>query len=204
MNDEHRLIQVSSHVTSVGRVGLVGLCSCGWLSGEEGEDTRVAVRFLSESWRRQSGCNHFDWLAPVARRGPTETSRPFSQRGPYGFSSSVACRESWSRRWDALLSCWDWCCETTFERKRGCAYSGEPGATPRSMRRVATMMSGSDQSGCELINPFGGPDDLDPNIYPDPTAEDPPFGDEPEDDEDRRASDFRGWTHLLVVRKGRT
>src|SRR5271170_7445203 len=44
MADGHRLVQVASHVTSfVGRVGVVGLCSCGWLGGEEGEDTRVAV-----------------------------------------------------------------------------------------------------------------------------------------------------------------
>jgi hypothetical protein len=51
MAEEHRLIQVSSHVTSmVGRVGIVGLCSCGWVAGEEGEDTRSAANRLVEAW----------------------------------------------------------------------------------------------------------------------------------------------------------
>ena len=47
----HRLIQATSHVTSfVGRVGVIGLCSCGWLGGEEGDDTRLAVLRLNEAW----------------------------------------------------------------------------------------------------------------------------------------------------------
>ncbi len=47
----HRLIQASSHVTSfVGRVGVIGLCSCGWLGGEEDDDTRLAVMRLKEAW----------------------------------------------------------------------------------------------------------------------------------------------------------
>jgi hypothetical protein len=47
----HRLIQATSHVTSfVGRVGVIGLCSCGWLGGEEDDDTRLAVRKLNEAW----------------------------------------------------------------------------------------------------------------------------------------------------------
>lgn len=51
MANEHRLIQVASHVTSmVGRVGVVGLCSCGWIAGEEGEDTRSAANRLHEAW----------------------------------------------------------------------------------------------------------------------------------------------------------
>lgn len=51
MTEGHRLVQMSSHVTSVvGRVGVVGLCSCGWLAGEEGEDTRMAVNKLHEAW----------------------------------------------------------------------------------------------------------------------------------------------------------
>ena len=51
MTDEHRLVQVTSHVTSfVGRVGVLGLCSCGWLAGEEGEDTRLAVLNLNQIW----------------------------------------------------------------------------------------------------------------------------------------------------------
>jgi hypothetical protein len=51
MPDEHRLVQMASHVTSfVGRVGVVGLCSCGWLGGEEGEDTRLAVLRLNQVW----------------------------------------------------------------------------------------------------------------------------------------------------------
>jgi hypothetical protein len=56
MGEEHRLIQVSSHVTSfVGSVGVIGLCSCGWLAGEEGEDTRIAVHMLSKAWEAHQG-----------------------------------------------------------------------------------------------------------------------------------------------------
>ena len=71
MTDEHRLVQVSSHVTSlVGRVGVVGLCSCGWLAGEEGEDTRMAVNKLHEAWeaheRGANPMNEASWpLRPV-------------------------------------------------------------------------------------------------------------------------------------------
>jgi hypothetical protein len=51
VGQEHRLVQVASHVTSlVGRVGLVGLCSCGWLAGEESEDTRMVANRLYEAW----------------------------------------------------------------------------------------------------------------------------------------------------------
>src|SRR5271165_3125746 len=51
MPEEHRLVQVASHVTSfVGRVGVIGLCSCGWLGGEEDDDTRLAVMRLKEAW----------------------------------------------------------------------------------------------------------------------------------------------------------
>ncbi len=51
MASGHRLIQATSHVTSfVGRVGVIGLCSCGWLGGEEGDDTRLAVLKLKEAW----------------------------------------------------------------------------------------------------------------------------------------------------------
>lgn len=51
----HRLIQVSSHVTSfVGRVGVIGLCSCGWLGGEEDDDTRRAVLRLNGSWEQHA------------------------------------------------------------------------------------------------------------------------------------------------------
>ncbi len=59
MANEHRITQVASHVTSmVGRVGVVGVCSCGWIAGEEGEDTRSAANRLHEAWeahtRRQT------------------------------------------------------------------------------------------------------------------------------------------------------
>jgi hypothetical protein len=55
MATEHRLIQVASHVTSfVGRVGVVGLCSCGWLGGEEDDDTRRAVLKLNDSWEQHA------------------------------------------------------------------------------------------------------------------------------------------------------
>ena len=51
MHEDHRLVQVVSHVTSfVGRIGVIGLCSCGWLAGEEGEDTRLAVLRLNQAW----------------------------------------------------------------------------------------------------------------------------------------------------------
>ena len=39
-------------------------------------------------------------------------------------------------------------------------------------------------NGAELIDPMGGPDEEDPDLHPEPTADDPPFGDEP-DDEDK-------------------
>lgn len=56
MDEEHRIVQVASHVTSlVGRVGVVGLCSCGWMAGEEGEDTRMAVNKLYEAWEVHEG-----------------------------------------------------------------------------------------------------------------------------------------------------
>lgn len=36
MGSEHKIVQISSHVTSVvGGVGIVGLCSCGWLGSAE-------------------------------------------------------------------------------------------------------------------------------------------------------------------------
>jgi hypothetical protein len=55
MATSHRLIQVTSHVTSfVGRVGVLGLCSCGWLGGEEDDDTRRAVLRLNGSWEQHA------------------------------------------------------------------------------------------------------------------------------------------------------
>ena len=35
----------------------------------------------------------------------------------------------------------------------------------------------------DLIDPDGGPDEEDPELHPDPTADDPPFGDRELDDE---------------------
>jgi hypothetical protein len=46
------------------------------------------------------------------------------------------------------------------------------------------MVSDNSECGPELIDPFGGPDEEDPDLHPDPTADAPPFGDEPEDDDD--------------------
>jgi hypothetical protein len=55
-SQEHRLTHVTSHVTSmVGRVGAIGLCSCGWIGGEEGEDTRSVANKLHEVWERHAG-----------------------------------------------------------------------------------------------------------------------------------------------------
>jgi hypothetical protein len=48
----------------------------------------------------------------------------------------------------------------------------------------AKSMSVDESSrGPELIDPFGGPDEEDPDLHPDPTADASPFGDEPEDDD---------------------
>jgi hypothetical protein len=69
MGEEHRLIQLSSHVTSfVGRVGVVGLCSCGFVIGEEGEDTRMAVLMLSKAWEAHQGgmTSSSSWPLPPA------------------------------------------------------------------------------------------------------------------------------------------
>jgi hypothetical protein len=49
---------------------------------------------------------------------------------------------------------------------------------------VTDMVSDNSECGPELIDPFGGPDEEDPDLHPDPTADAPPFGDEPEDDDD--------------------
>ena len=66
MNEEHRLIQVSSHVTSfVGRVGVIGLCSCGWIAGEEGEDTHIAVRMLCKTFEHHQGAGQPGDIAPA-------------------------------------------------------------------------------------------------------------------------------------------
>jgi hypothetical protein len=46
------------------------------------------------------------------------------------------------------------------------------------------MVSSGDESIPALINPFSGPDEEDPDLHPDPTADAPPFGDEPEDDDE--------------------
>ena len=63
MADEHRLVQVSSHVTSLGgRVGVIGLCSCGWLGGEEGDDTKGAIRRLYEAWDADEPAGSLRWL----------------------------------------------------------------------------------------------------------------------------------------------
>jgi len=71
MPEEHRLVQVVSHVTSfVGRVGVIGLCSCGWLAGEEAEDTRLAVLRLNAAWeahqRGEAPPNRTSWPLPPA------------------------------------------------------------------------------------------------------------------------------------------
>ena len=71
MSEEHRLVQVVSHVTSfVGRIGVIGLCSCGWLAGEEGEDTRVVVLRLNQAWeahdRGEAPPNRASWPLPPA------------------------------------------------------------------------------------------------------------------------------------------
>jgi hypothetical protein len=71
MPEDHRLVQVVSHVTSfVGRIGVIGLCSCGWLAGEEGEDTRLVVLRLNQAWeahdRGETPPNRASWPLPPA------------------------------------------------------------------------------------------------------------------------------------------
>jgi hypothetical protein len=56
MGSEHKIVQISSHVTSVvGRVGIVGLCSCGWLGSAEGDNTRIATNALIDAWQKEHG-----------------------------------------------------------------------------------------------------------------------------------------------------
>jgi hypothetical protein len=56
MENHHKIIQISSHVTSlVGTVGIVGLCSCGWLGSAEGDNTRIATIALIDLWREDHG-----------------------------------------------------------------------------------------------------------------------------------------------------
>lgn len=71
MDGEHRIIQVSSHVTSfVGRVGVIGLCSCGWLGGAEGDDTRRAVLKLREAWETHGPDESLAWANPTFHTPP--------------------------------------------------------------------------------------------------------------------------------------
>jgi hypothetical protein len=46
-------------------------------------------------------------------------------------------------------------------------------------------VSVSSDSSPELIEPFGGPDEEDPDLHPDPTADDPPWADYADEDESR-------------------
>jgi len=56
MGNDHKIVQISSHVTSlVGRVGIVGLCSCGWLGSAEGDNTRIATNAFIDTWREDHG-----------------------------------------------------------------------------------------------------------------------------------------------------
>ena len=56
MGNDHKIVQISSHVTSfVGRVGVIGLCSCGWLGSAEGDNTRIATNALIDAWREDHG-----------------------------------------------------------------------------------------------------------------------------------------------------
>jgi hypothetical protein len=78
-NDDHKLAQVSSHVTSLGgRVGVVGLCSCGWLGGEEGDDTKGAIRKLYKAWEAHEPAGSLRWMpsadAAVQRAGRRQAS----------------------------------------------------------------------------------------------------------------------------------
>lgn len=56
MEIDHKIVQISSHVTSLGgNVGIVGLCSCGWLGSAEGGNTRIATHSLINLWNEDHG-----------------------------------------------------------------------------------------------------------------------------------------------------
>jgi hypothetical protein len=75
MDGEHRIVQISSHVTSfVGRVGVIGLCSCGWFGGAEGEDTVRAVSKLREDWETHAPDERLAWVNPPTFRTPVRRS----------------------------------------------------------------------------------------------------------------------------------
>ncbi len=83
----HKLVQVSSHVTSLGgRVGVVGLCSCGWLGGEEGDDTRGAIRMLFEAWEAHEPAGSLRWAGASAksddRRQPLRVAQSDGPEAP--------------------------------------------------------------------------------------------------------------------------
>ncbi len=72
---EHQIVQVSSHVTSfVGRVGVIGLCSCGWLGGAEGDDTSRAVLKLREAWEAHGPDESLAWANPAGFHTPRRPS----------------------------------------------------------------------------------------------------------------------------------
>ena len=50
--DEHRLVDVTSHVLSFeGSVGAIGLCSCGEVISAEGYRTHEVTQALRDAWR---------------------------------------------------------------------------------------------------------------------------------------------------------
>jgi hypothetical protein len=52
--DECKIVQVSSHVTSLaGWVGIVGLCSCGWLGSGEDANTKLALSNFMDGWEKE-------------------------------------------------------------------------------------------------------------------------------------------------------
>ena len=71
MDDQHKIVQISSHVTSlVGRVGIVGLCSCGWVGSAEGDNTRIATNGLVAQWRHDHGSEQVVPVADSSAQGP--------------------------------------------------------------------------------------------------------------------------------------
>jgi hypothetical protein len=62
--------------------GVIGLCSCGWLGGEESSDTRRAANAFREAWE-----THLRTQRPTG--AISKSSAPVAASAPRGESFSV-------------------------------------------------------------------------------------------------------------------